>query len=106
MSKLRTEIKILNPPPGTRSLTSESRARRYVKQGRASWQDAARLSIRFVEHDPRHQAIVVVVDKTAPGYLAASQKRASHLDTLLDQMLHVPIQRREMALGMGRSKHR
>jgi hypothetical protein len=74
-----------------------------VKQRRANWSDDRRIAIRFVEHDPRHQAVVVAVDKTALGYFTASNTNTDKLDALLRRMKHVPIQRAGIALGLGRA---
>jgi hypothetical protein len=102
MPKTHLEIRILNPPKGTRPFTSHSRAKRYVKQGRASWIDDSYSAIQFLAHDPRHQKVVVRVDKTALGYFCASNVNNDKLDVLLSRMKHVPIQRAAIALGLGK----
>lgn len=105
-ARSRIEIKILNPPQGTRSFTSLPRARRYVRQGRASWADHTHESITFVEHDPRHQAVARRVDETGLGYKVASETHESEYSRLRRMIANLPMSRPEIGMGMGQTRHR
>ena len=80
MSKSR--VYIVNPVPGGACFSSEKRAERYVKTGRAVW--ATPTSIRFTESDPRHQAVLEHSRTTGMGY-----DRVGSMT--LDQIRHIPV---------------
>lgn len=99
--KRKIQVRVVNPLPGGSPVMSLYHAERYVRRDDARYDAAGRLvfsrqaKCALISAEQRLRVL------TRAGYEEAANAPAMNLDAMLRFMRHVPIQRPEVALGIG-----